>query len=209
MNVFDIIPFMPNKHRIETVWRSLREKIRGLDFTLPDRMQNRHRNDGAMYYASPEEILREIFSKVDLEKYSRFLDVGCGKGYVVWQAKRFGFSQVGGIEYDEKLYKICRQNLRRLGLSENVDIYCDDACEFTQYKDYNVFYFFNPFGDEMMRKVIGRILVQCRGSEILLVYYRPRYTGAIEECGYFRRTEILYDQTKNYEVYFYSGKIPE
>ena len=209
MNICELFPFIPNKHRIKTVLGSLHEKLRGLDFTMPDRMYDRNRRDGAMYYASPEGILREIFSLVDRETYSRFLDVGCGKGYVLWQAKLFGFNRVGGVEYDEKLCDVCSRNLRKLGLSGEVELHCADACDFSGYGNYDVFYFFNPFTDRIMRRVMGQIRNQCRGREILLIYYHPRYPGAIEESGCFQLRQILYDPEKNYEVYVYSGKIPE
>lgn len=209
MNIWDLCPFLPNKHRVSVALHALTEKIRGLDFTMPDRMYNRHRNDGAMYYASSKNMLDQIFSLVDREKYSRFLDVGSGKGFVLAQAKQYGFSQVGGVEYDEALCEICRHNLERLGITQGIQVYQGDACTFTGYGDYDVFYFYNPFKAELMDQVIRRIVAQCPGREIMLIYYRPRYTEAIEGCGFFRKEHVLYDKETNYEVFIYSGKIPE
>lgn len=200
---------MPSRHRIEVVARSLREKLRGLDFTMPDRMYDRNRNDGGMYYASPEGILRELFACVDSRKFSRFIDIGCGKGYVLWQAQSYGFSQVGGVEYDEKLCGICRRNLKRLRLENAVQVTCADACRFDGYGDYDVFYFFNPFMDEIMTQVIDRIIAQCRGREVMLIYYHPRYTGRIEGCGFFTKERVLHDPVKGYTAHIYRGVIPE
>lgn len=205
---FDIsrFPLIPNRHRMRIAMASLGEWIRGLDFTLPDRLYDRNRNDGAMYYASPASVLQQIFSQIDISRFPRFIDIGCGKGYVLWQAKKYGFSQVGGVEYDDKLCQICRKNMKRLKL--DIDPVCADAREFQNYGDYDVFYFFNPFVDEVMRQVIDQILRQCRGREIMLVYYRPRYTDYIETCGYFTRVAKLFDPVNKYDIHIYQGKLP-
>ena len=48
---------IPNKHRIRVVLDSFNEWLRGLDFTMPDRMYDRKRNDGGMYLVSSEKIV--------------------------------------------------------------------------------------------------------------------------------------------------------
>lgn len=203
------LPFVPNKHRVKILLSTLKEKLCGLDFSMPDRMYDRNRNDGAMYVASPDGILSDLLSQVDMERFRGFLDIGCGKGYVLWKAQQWGFSRVGGVEYDEKLCRVCMRNLRRLGLQDRVEVTCGDACRFQNYGDYDVFYFFNPFGEDVMRRVLREILRQCRGREIILLYFRPRYAAAIEECGCFRLIARLHDQEKGYDAHVYRGKIPE
>ena len=73
---------IPNKHRIRVVLDSFHEWLRGLDFTMPDRMYDRKRNDGGMYLVSSEKIVSELMGMVDKQKYPGFLDVGCGKGFI-------------------------------------------------------------------------------------------------------------------------------
>lgn len=201
------LPFWPSRHRVALAVRSVRERLRGLDFTLPDRMENRGRGDGAMYYASPDAILQRLFDCVDKERFGRFLDVGCGKGYVLRAARKHGFASVGGVEYDEKLCRICRRNMRRLGL-DDVFVACADAGAWDGYGGYDVFYFFNPFRADVMERVVECILRQCRGREIMLIYYRPRYTEAIERSGAFALVAELHDAEKNYDARVYRGKIP-
>lgn len=203
------LPFVPNHYRVSVVLSSLREKLRGLDFSMPDRMYDRNRNDGAMYVASPDEILLDLLSCVDIAKFHGFFDVGCGKGYVLWKAGQWGFDRVGGVEYDWKLYKTCEANLEKLGVRKAVDITCGDACEYEHYGDYDVFYFFNPFMDDVMRRVMEKILDQCAGKEIMILYYRPRYTDAIESSGCLKRIAERYDPAKGYNAYVYRGRIPE
>lgn len=214
MNTMDFskirkLRFFPTRYRIRVALNSIKEKFLGLDFSMPDRMYDRKRNDGAMYVASPDPILYGLLGCVDIKKYRNFFDVGCGKGYVLWKAKKYGFEKVGGIEYDAKLYEICMRNLKRLKLQKDVTVVSGDARDYGNYGDYDVFYFFNPFKDEVMHRVIEEIIDQCRGKEIMLIYYRPRFTDAIDQCGYFTLEHELHDDLKGYDANVYHGVIPE
>ena len=196
------------RNRLRYIVSYLRERSRGLDFTLPDRMYDRRRHDGAMYYATAPEVLADLFACVDSARYDRFLDVGCGKGFVLKAAAEQGFRAVGGIEYDEKLAAICRRNMARLGLDGRVRVIRGNAADFRGYGGYNCFYFFNPFRPEIMAAVVDAICRQCRGRDVLLIYYHPRYTEAIEEAGCFRLMRVLRDPARDYDVFIYQGAIP-
>ena len=126
---------IPNKHRIRVVLDSFNEWLRGLDFTMPDRMYDRKRNDGGMYLVSSEKIVSELMGMVDKQKYPGFLDVGCGKGFILWKAYQSGFKKIGGVEYDEKLTEICNKNMKRLKLTDYMTVTCTDAREFENYGD--------------------------------------------------------------------------
>ncbi|GEM_PF-812469 len=199
---------IPNKHRIRVVLDSFHEWLRGLDFTMPDRMYDRKRNDGGMYLVSSEKIVSELMGMVDKQKYPGFLDVGCGKGFILWKAYQSGFKKIGGVEYDEKLTEICNKNMKRLKLTDSMTVTCTDAREFENYGDYDVFYFFNPFKGDIMQTVIDKICTQCAGREIMIMYYRPRYPEPIENTGFFNKIRTLYDEERHYDIAVYQGAIP-
>lgn len=199
---------IPNKHRIRVVLDSFHEWLRGLDFTMPDRMYDRKRNDGGMYLVSSEKIVSELMGMVDKRKYPGFLDVGCGKGFILWKAYQSGFKKIGGVEYDEKLTEICNKNMKRLKLTDYMTVTCTDAREFENYGDYDVFYFFNPFKGDIMQTVIDKICTQCAGREIMIMYYRPRYPEPIENTGFFTKIRTLYDEERHYDIAVYQGAIP-
>lgn len=72
-----------------------------------------------------------------------------------------------------------------------------------------MFYFFNPFSDEMMQTVINKILEQSQGKEITIIYFRPRYPQAIEACGLFRLEKHYCDKETGYSANVYRGFVPE
>lgn len=200
------MPWFPTQHRIKLLLRCIKEKILGLDFSMPDRMYDRGREDGAMYLATEDEMLDKFFSFCE---GGNLLDVGSGKGYVLWRAAEAGFSKVGGVEYDEKLYKICRRNLRSLMLEDRVEVTCCNAVEFRGYGDYDVFYFFNPFAEAVMEQVMENIVKQCAGKEIVVIYYRPRYVRPIEQFVFLEKIGELYNEERGYNANIYRGKIPK
>ena len=135
-------------------------------------------------------------------------------GRVLFYCNQRFFCRVKGIEYDRKIFEKLLDNeefyhVRFGGQREKFTLLNMKAEEYEIKPEDSCFYFFNPFTDRIMRRVMGQIRNQCRGREILLIYYHPRYPGAIEESGCFQLRQILYDPEKNYEVYVYSGKIPE
>jgi len=196
------------KRKLRMLASCVKDLWDGVDFTIPDRMYDRGRNDGAMYYATPENVLRKVFELVDPRRFPGFLDIGSGKGFVLWKAWEYGFSKVGGVEYDERLVRVCKENMEKLGVGNKVEISCCDAGTYSQYGNYDVFYFFNPFSDSMMNAVMHRIIEQCRGKEIMIIYFRPRYPQAIENSGLFRLEHQYYDKVTRYAANIYRGWVP-
>lgn len=70
------------------------EKIRGLDFTMVYQCDgNEHNNN---YSKSPKKVLKRVFDDIDFSKPHSFIDMGCGKGYVMVCASEYPFEKVGG-----------------------------------------------------------------------------------------------------------------
>lgn len=189
--------------------RRLKERLCGVDFFPQDRTKARKQQGRGADSIVSEEMLRAVFSHVDIRRFPRLLDIGCGKGYALWKAREAGFAAVGGLETDKRLYRICTRNMRRLGLAGKTPVTNADAGSFTGYGDYDVFYAFDEAAGGGMRTAIDRILEQCRGREIMLIYYHPRWADRIEECGCFSKTATLYDAERDYLIYLYHGMIPE
>lgn len=122
---------------------------------------------------------------------SVFLDFGCGKGRILLAAAEFGFRRVEGVELASNLCKIAENNVTaykaRTGLKTEVRIVESDAANHEIQDDVDYFYFFNPFGDEVMRSAVQNIVrsLDRKWRVATLIYCNPQSRRCIEETGVF------------------------
>ena len=124
------------------------------------------------YEPTPYIVLEKLCESGYLTSKDKLLDYGCGKGRVVF----FLSGQTGcegiGIEYDEKLYTAALENLRSGGY-RNVNFFHADAESFDVLTDVTRCFFFNPFSEPILRRVLDRIrssFIQ-KPSELYLFFY--------------------------------------
>ena len=185
------------------------EKPRGLDFTMRDiRLYRKSAGKYHGYSKTDEKHLREIFRSLDFSRCRRLLDVGCGKGVVLKEAARFPFERIAGIELQKKLAETAERNFRILGLADRISCLQADAEEFDGYGDYDVFFFFNPFSEEIFTYVIDRILKSAKDDgPVTFIYHNPQYLDTLEERvkRFVRdpacvRKTVFHDKRKNYDT---------
>ena len=93
----------------------MREKILGLDFESRVDVYEEDHN-----YYSPTSFM----SRVVLKKYFRskitssdaIIDVGCGKGKMLYFFSKFPFKKIRGLEYSQKIVNIAQKNIKILHL---------------------------------------------------------------------------------------------
>lgn len=173
------------------------EKIRGLDFTMVYQCeQNEHNNN---YSKSPKKVLKRIFEDIDFKEDHGFLDMGCGKGYVMTVAAKYPFEKIGGVEYTKELCEICRKNLDRLNLDQ-VEVFHEDAKNFNKYANYDIFYFCNPF-DETILSVVSQKISESHKDRKCYIYYLNPYQEkrqqAIANAG-FKLIKTIEDADEPY-----------
>ena len=127
---------------------------------------------------------------------SDFLDIGCEKGMCLKCAAEVGYKKVAGIELDRHLLDIAHQNLEKLNIK--ADCYYASAENFLNYADYDVFYFYNPFGEKVFQQVIEKILISKgrRNRDIWIIYYHPVYGHLFRKAGFALHNEIC-DSTRD------------
>ena len=183
----------------------LYEKPRGLDFTMRD-MHLIKESGGVLhgYSKTNEKHLKEIFNTLHIKKEDRLLDVGCGKGVVLREAARYPFEKITGIDIDTNLVKTARKNFEILKLSGRVDCMAVNAIDYRKYGDYNTFFFFNPFSQEIFQAVINEIIAENEGRrQIRIIYHNPVYQEVVEATGRFKKIKEMYDDTKDYTTNIY------
>lgn len=149
---------------------------------------------------------KEIFPILDavhftLNQDDAIFDFGCGKGGAMITFLDYGFSRVGGVEFDKDLYDVLLSNISHLNLTDNeVEAIYGDALDMTEELDrYNWFYFFSPLPKELYPTVIDNICDSYKRirRQIRIIAFNPTYSGYVEKTGIFRlRTQVNVDTLK-------------
>ena len=149
------------------------------------------------YQGASYLILLEIFKKLpDHLKHKNFTDYGSGKGRALFCAEYCGFNHLIGVELDPELVDIANKNIKLYTKKrKESDFYfiCENALNYVIPDNSSVFYFFNPFGGTVMRKVEERIseYQKRKNEEIYVIYVNPQFKEVWLNAGY--------------EVFYHSG----
>jgi SAM-dependent methyltransferase len=134
----------------------------------------------AVFYAgSQPSVLREGLKALpDLEKCT-FVDLGCGKGRPLLVASEFPFRDILGIELSSDLAKVAERNAaimaQRFPDRTPIRIEVGDASNLQLPSGNAVLFLYNPFGAELVAKVVQRIEAALRreSRSLYIVYYNP------------------------------------
>jgi SAM-dependent methyltransferase len=142
------------------------------------------------YAPTPRSRFRRMMRRLDVD-YSKFLfiDFGCGKGRVLVLAAELPFQQIIGIELSSQLIRVAEDNLRSyLGprRCHTIQLACTDAGEFPIPGEPAIYYFYDPFQAEMMRKVLENIRRSLAATprETYVLYFTPKHQHLLDECGF-------------------------
>lgn len=104
---------------------------------------------------------RLLIKALNLPEGSVFVDMGSGKGRVLLTASLNNFKRITGVEISSQLCEIARENKAKfekaLGKQLPINIVNIDVLEYNVQNDENVFYFYNPFDNYIMERIIERI----------------------------------------------------
>lgn len=137
------------------------------------------------YEPTPAPVFREMLSRLNID-YSDFVlvDVGSGKGKVLLLASAYPFKKVIGVERWEDLHRIAVNNIRVYGSDRqrctNIECVCLHACDYPLPEDPAVFYFFNPFAEQVLTRVLENIerSLLANPRRIFIIFYAPVRRGS-------------------------------
>ena len=142
---------------------------------------------------------KEIFPILDHchcipKKDDAIFDFGCGKGTALIAFLDYGFEQVGGIEYEPKIYDVLLDNMSKLGMNnkDNIELLYGDASKLEEELDkYNWFYFFQPFDNYIFEKCVNAICNSYvrKQRKLHIISISPKSYKCIEDTGVFRLTK--------------------
>lgn len=163
----------------------------------PDlKLSHEHERFGTSYHPTTVSALKRIFARlrIDYPNY-QFIEFGAGKGRVVLWAARLPFARVVGVEYSDILCEAATRNVAQVAGREEfkapIEIRCVDAAEFAIPRTPCVFYFYNPFTNDVARKVFDNIAAARAGAPrrdivVWLMAPDPAKTDLAlpESCGF-------------------------
>lgn len=187
------------------------EKPRGLDFSMRNKTWNIRNRGNHGYALSPKSAVDEILNVLKITKDDNFLDIGCGKGGVLYFASNRPFGRIAGIEVEPFLYEIAKRNFKKLGLDKRIELFLCDATKFNHYQDFNIFYLFNPFDLDIYKTVIDNIIVcissgMMHNNNVWLLCYGASNRDAISESGHFELVKDYMDVQRDSLVNIWKSK---
>lgn len=118
------------------------------------------------YMATDPHTLRFLFDHmVPWETETTFIDLGSGKGAVMLAAARYQFRKIIGVEFAQKLAETATRNVRNYRgrlQCRNLEVICAAAGDFRFPSGPLMIYYFNSFGDRIMRKVVANLAAAVR-----------------------------------------------
>ncbi len=146
-------------------------------------------NDTASYQPTPVRPLRSLLQQLSLPRESVLVDFGCGKGRVLLVASEFAFREVRGLEYSPALCRVADRNCRRYFAQHSPDTHFQvlqsDAKNYPVREDETVFFLFNPFGAEILERVIENIQKSLADNprRAWIVYLNPLHRDVINQVS--------------------------
>jgi SAM-dependent methyltransferase len=133
-----------------------------------------------------------------------FIDFGSGKGRALVLAALRGFRRVIGVEYDADLHAAAQRNLERFrsraGHASPIELHCADALHHELPGEDCLCFFYNPFDDFAMARMLARIgdSLRAQPRRLFAAYRNPRHGRLLADAPFLRglacnRTFELYE----------------
>jgi SAM-dependent methyltransferase len=162
--------------------------------------------DGEDYQPTPYKKLEKVVEYLKLSSDDVCIDLGCGKGRVIFFFASQKVKKVIGVELVENLVNIAKENLNNLKIKDRaaVEIFHGDATSFN-FKECTVFFLFNPFGYKTLKKVIFNIkeTLAANPRGIRILYYNPVHRRILDNEDWL----ILEGQVDRTNIFVWHNKL--
>ncbi len=134
-----------------------------------------------VYAGSQPSIIRSALEALPSLECFTFVDLGCGKGRPLLVASEFPFRDVVGVELSPSLAADARANAvilkRKWPARVPIRVEVGDAGTFPLPAGNLTLYLYNPFGEEIILKVLARIeaALAAENRSLYVIYYNPVY----------------------------------
>jgi SAM-dependent methyltransferase len=146
---------------------------------------------GVHYTPLPYQVIRRLLERMQPSSQDTFVDIGCGKGRVLCCAARRPLKKVIGIEVNETLVALARENIRKLrGRRSPVEVVGLGAEQF-DYSECTLIYLYNPFDKPIMNLVFDALSETYRRSprHVMIAYVNCVHEQVLEQTGWLSKLE--------------------
>jgi SAM-dependent methyltransferase len=158
----------------------------GLEPLWKFQISSPNRRFGVRYQATDEQELVDAINFLHENPQAfTFIDLGCGKGRTLLVASNLGFKHVIGVEFARELAEIARMNLAKMRIA-NAVVEQADAADFHFPNSDIVVYLYNPFSQEVVRKVVSK-LRECRSKKLYVIYKDPQCARLFDSSDFLSR----------------------
>lgn len=163
------------------------------------------RQSGFAYFPTRPAAARQALEQLPLPNYSdyTFVDLGSGLGRMLLLAAEYPFKKIEGVEFAEELHRQALQNISRYKhpsrRSADIEAIHADVGDY-RFPDGNlVLYLFNPFGPEVLTKVMGNLLASLAQNprHVVIAILNPEFAAILDANTALR----LYSQTRRFRIY--------
>ena len=156
---------------------------------------------GPTYYS----VIKESFQYIQNRNQLNLIDVGCGKGKVLFVALNFGFKSIIGIDIKKNLLVTCVKNINKnKKLKKNKEFIKLINIKAIKYKisNENVFFLNHPFSEIILNKFLKKIILSFRKNKrkIYLIYVNPLEKNKIL-IKQFKKIKTIYRNTYITNIY--------
>jgi SAM-dependent methyltransferase len=161
------------------------------------------------YEGTPEVIFEAAFDVLSLDwKNFEFVDYGSGMGKALLLAARYPFRRVTGVEFSAELHGIAERNIAHWRLPgqrcHSVRSILADATTWPLPEGNCLLYFFNPFRQALLRKVLSNIILEATRKTrdvVYIVYINPSFPEVFDEFPELKSVACVRFVTHLYEIY--------
>lgn len=128
---------------------------------------------GNQYQPSTDALVK-VLKRFPISSKDAILDMGCGKGKAMYLMSRFPFGKIRGYDLSEELVQIASRNFQKLGLARCRAVQAD-ATVYEDYDEFNYFYIFNAFPQEIFEAMTGHLMdsLKRRPRDCYFIYLHP------------------------------------
>jgi SAM-dependent methyltransferase len=167
--------------------------------------------DSLTYSPVRANNVRESLRNLPTDNYSdyTFIDIGSGKGRVLFVAAEFPFRKVIGVEFAIHIHQQALQNIQRFSgwkrKCSTIESLNDNAAEFEFPNENLVIYLCNPFGPEIMARMLANLAqsLDRHPRHVIMILLWPERSLQVAEMRHMKPYQL------NRRFHIYQSANPE